>query len=195
MGELMGDLYRTAVGFLTILALVAGGVGYCAGRADGRRDARLEANRERIARAAAARETAAEVSREAVERTVVARAERRQARTRIAIVDDTTLTVDDLPVNVPLPVVSVIQKSDVQARTDSVTIVALQEHVRSLEEERDAWRERAQLLKPPTFTFVDGVVIGASAAAATATVIAGSVTGGVAIAVVGGVTVLARRIF
>lgn len=190
------DIYRSLMAFLVLLVFAGGGMGYCAGRLEGKRSARLEQNAARIQVATSRRTQAEEVSMKAIERTAAARAARREARTHVAIVDDTTLTVDSLLVTVPRPVVQLIQTSDVQSRTDSITIVALQRQITALEEERDAWKERAELLKPPRFDVVDGAIAGGSVATATAVVITtGSVASGGAVLLVGGAAVLLRKLF
>jgi hypothetical protein len=193
---MIADLYRSLVVFLALLVFAGAGMGYCAGRLDGKRDVKLERNGARIQVATSRRTQAEEVSMRAIERTTPARAERREARKRVEIVDDTTLTVDSLLVNMPRPVVSLIRSSDTQSRTDSIAIVALQRQVTALEEERDAWKERAELLKPPRFDVVDGAIAGGSVATAAAVVITtGSVASGGVVLLVGGATVLLRKLF
>jgi len=192
---MLADLYRSAVVFLVVLVFAAAGMGYCAGRVEGRKSVRLEQNEQRIHVATTHRAAAEAAAMKAIERSTQARQERRVIRERIQVVDDTTLTLDDLPLTVPLPVVQLIQKSDQLARTDSITIVLLQRQVTTLEEERDAWKERAELLEPPRLNFTDGVIAGGTATAAAALALTGNLPAAAVVAGAGGVVILVRAIF
>lgn len=159
------DVYRSIVVFLFLLVLGAGGMGYCAGRVDGARRAKLEQNERRIDAAATVRKDAEKASTAALVKSDKARETHRVARARVEITSDTTIEVDRIPHVVALPVVSLLRSSDQLHSTDSLTIVTLKSEIVALREERDAWKERAELLTPPRLGFKAGLVAGATATA------------------------------
>lgn len=147
---------------LTVAAVLAScAISYCSGKRAGERDAKLRQNTHRIAAATPARKKAEGRTIQALARSAAADTVRKVARTRVTIASDSTVSIDGLaPLNVSIPVVSLLKADDAKARADSMTIVSLRAENASLREERDAYKERAELLEPDRCGRKCGIVIG-----------------------------------
>jgi hypothetical protein len=149
---------------LTLAGVVAvGSLSYCAGRSEGAKSVTLRANGARTHTAVHA--TRAREIQTAKAQLAAARVDTvwREARAHVVITSDTTVSVDSLP-DIPVAplVISVLRADDRKASSDSLLIVSLEAENVALREERDAWKERVELLKPPRCGMKCGIAIGAS---------------------------------
>lgn len=168
---------RRFSGWLTVLTLAGvvavGGLSYCAGRQSGAQSVKLGTNKVRTSTAGQRRRAANQARVRAALAAATADTVRHRARARVVITSDTTVSIDSLP-EIPVAplVISVLRADDRKASADSLLIVSLEAENVALTEERDAWHERADLLKPPRCGMRCGIVIGAGAVLAAAFTVA-----------------------
>lgn len=91
------------------------------------------------------------------------------AAAHVAVVSDTVLRVDSVLVNVPMPVVQVIQRCESLVVADSIALHVVAAQLTDMTADRDAWRSRAQLDEantphPSRFGFKAGLLTGAGVA-------------------------------
>lgn len=156
-------------GWLTVLTLAGvvavGGLSYCAGRSEEAKSVTLRANGVRTHTAGQGRRAANQARVRAALAAQTADTVRRRARSRVVITSDTTVSIDSLP-DIPVApvIISVLRADDRKASADSLLIVSMGTEVAAITEEKDAWKERAELLKPPRCGVKCGVVLGATGA-------------------------------
>lgn len=157
----MNDLYGILVRYVLAFVVLVGGAGYLLGNCHGHHAERLAQNSRRIAVATPRRVAAEKIALKALERSAAAKIHRDAVKSRVIITSDSTADVDGLPTALPVPVVSLLRADDRKVKMDSLTIDALQVELVATREERDAWKERAELLRPPKFGFKAGLATGA----------------------------------
>jgi hypothetical protein len=166
-----------AVALLAIALTMA----YCSGQSAGQQAGRMQgytAAKRELAQQIAVTEAkleqrAAAVARES-QRDSAARAAHATVRRRVAVVTDSSVSIDGgPPVPALPPLVDVVRSSDELHRRDDALLIAERAEKADLAVDRDLWKKRALICeeqlartKPPRFGFMTGLGLGATLAAA-----------------------------
>jgi hypothetical protein len=140
---------------LLLIVLSVGLVGFATGRKAGARSLELKqidvakkANAELIEVNKRARELSTREAAVALRESAIARQAYRTASSRVRVVTDSTVSIDNAPpVFVGVPVVSQLRSGSALAERDSVAMVKLQADVAACGKQNEAYLQRIQLLE------------------------------------------------